>query len=727
MANVVEILITAKNMALGPIKDAQGALANLGASAQKAADSSKAAQKNMQALSTAGMQLGVVGGIMTAALVGFGAASLKAAGEVERIRISFEALLKNKDLTAGLLKDIREFSAATPMMFKGLADNAKTLVGAGVGVADIVGTLKDLGNAAMGSAEKLNSLTLAYSKMKTKGKADLEQLNIFLEAGIPILGELQKQLGVKTPEAVFKMLEKGQVSFAVFNKAIHALTNGTGVLAGQLEAAAGTLEGKISNMAEGFETLKVTLGNALLPVAKLVVDKLTSLFNIINGLPGPAKVMVAVFGGVTIAIVGITMSLMGLAAGFVALNVATGGASWAIMGAVGLIGVAVATVVTTIVVFKNKIYEIFQGIRLLFLDFRITMAEWQKTIEDTVLKALNKIIDKYNKLASVIKFLPKIDNMGDGNDKIEATIAALKVQREEIVKLIQVSREKAAAEEKAAKASELAAQKAMEQAQLLAAQAAGPGGAAGKTPEQLKLEAKLALLDLEIAIGNKQQENAIKIANLDARAYQDLVDEIALKDAYYATLTKGTEEEKKLYAELIALRTKLIDADKKKNDAFTKGITDLAVMQSSKIKEVAAIGKAAAIYDIGIKTHQAAMNAMANVPFPFNWLAAGAAIVYGGEQMAAVSSATPAFQEGGIVPGSRLATDQTVIRTTPGEAILNQEQQQNLLNLANGNGGASQGNTSVTINVDSVKLADAMVKGYNKGVNLGLVAKLNTK
>ena len=46
----------------------------------------------------------------------------------------------------------------------------------------------------------------------------------------------------------------------------------------------------------------------------------------------------------------------------------------------------------------------------------------------------------------------------------------------------------------------------------------------------------------------------------------------------------------------------------------------------------------------------------------------------------------PAYAEGGIVPGSRSDGDNTLVKTTPGEMILNESQQARLLNIANGGG-----------------------------------------
>lgn len=66
--------------------------------------------------------------------------------------------------------------------------------------------------------------------------------------------------------------------------------------------------------------------------------------------------------------------------------------------------------------------------------------------------------------------------------------------------------------------------------------------------------------------------------------------------------------------------------------------SELAGLQSSNVKELAVIGKAAAIADATIKGYQAAQNALATVPYPFNIAAAAAIALKTGANVAAIAS-----------------------------------------------------------------------------------------
>jgi hypothetical protein len=76
---------------------------------------------------------------------------------------------------------------------------------------------------------------------------------------------------------------------------------------------------------------------------------------------------------------------------------------------------------------------------------------------------------------------------------------------------------------------------------------------------------------------------------------------------------------------------------------------------------------------------------------PFAAIAAGiAAIALGGLVKAFIPKDLQAFQDGGIVGGSSYYGDKILARVNSGELILNQDQQRNLYNQLNNNGGAMQ-------------------------------------
>ena len=101
----------------------------------------------------------------------------------------------------------------------------------------------------------------------------------------------------------------------------------------------------------------------------------------------------------------------------------------------------------------------------------------------------------------------------------------------------------------------------------------------------------------------------------------------------------------------------------------------LLELQSSGIKELATIGKAAAIAQATINTYQGATAALAQGGF---WgIAMAAAVIAAGlANVAKIAGVT--FADGGIVPGNSFVGDNVLARVNSGEMVLNQEQQARL-------------------------------------------------
>ena len=184
---------------------------------------------------------------VTLPILAAGTAAIKAAADFEKQQVAFTVMLKSAEKAEALLKDIEDFAATTPFQLPGLIEGSKRLLAFGVAAEDIVQTMTDLGNAAGGDQQKLDRLTLAFGKLKAKGKASLEELNMFTEAGVPIMAQLAENAEVTTGE-MFKLISTGKIGFKEVNEAIISLTRGEGQFAGLIEKQAETLTGLISTL-----------------------------------------------------------------------------------------------------------------------------------------------------------------------------------------------------------------------------------------------------------------------------------------------------------------------------------------------------------------------------------------------------------------------------------------------------------------------------------------------
>lgn len=201
---------------------------------------------------------------------------VKFAAAIEKQSVAFEVMLGSADAAVKLLEDIKDFSASTPFQLPQLTKATEQLLAFGTASKDIIGTMEMLGNAALGDAAKLDRLVLAYGKVQAKGKATLEELNMFTEAGVPLMAELAKQTGA-TKDELFDMITQGKIGFAEVNEALTAMTTGEGQFAGLIEKQAGTLSGVMSTFKDNIALLRADMVEGLLPALKRALEDMTGI------------------------------------------------------------------------------------------------------------------------------------------------------------------------------------------------------------------------------------------------------------------------------------------------------------------------------------------------------------------------------------------------------------------------------------------------------------------
>ena len=276
---------------------------------KKSKDASQKIQKNFQqigkTLSNVGRKLSM---FITLPLMAIGAVAVKNAADFEKQKVAFETMLGSAKKAGKLLDQIEKFAATTPFQMPGLIEGAKRLLAFGTEAEDVIETMRRLGNAAMGDQNKLDSLTLAFGKLQAKGKATMLELNMFIQAGVPILDALAEQLDVTTQE-LFKMIETGQVGFEDVNTALTNLTTGTGRLAGLIEKQAETLSGLFSTLKDNLGLFAKDLGDILLPMLKNIVGRLIEWVQWFRTMGENTQKMIIIIAALAAAIGPLTMAL----------------------------------------------------------------------------------------------------------------------------------------------------------------------------------------------------------------------------------------------------------------------------------------------------------------------------------------------------------------------------------------------------------------------------------
>ena len=219
------------------------------------------------------VKLGGLVGLVTAGagLTGVGVKILKLGANAETTRLAFQTMLGSVERGDAMMAKLDRFSNSTPYSGDQVNRAAKTLIGFGVAAGDVEGRLRAVGDVASGSGKDFNELTAIYGKVFAKGKADSEDLNQMVEAGIPIVKLLGEQYG-KTGAEIYDMASKGEISASDIAKAFDQMSGKGGVYANMMEAQSQTVSGMWGAIVGQLEYAGSLIGEAIQPLVKSILS-----------------------------------------------------------------------------------------------------------------------------------------------------------------------------------------------------------------------------------------------------------------------------------------------------------------------------------------------------------------------------------------------------------------------------------------------------------------------
>lgn len=195
--------------------------------------------------------------------------------EYEQSLTQFETLLGSAEKADRLMANLEKMGAKTPFETIDLTKATTQLLAFGTAEDEITEKLTQLGDLSMGNAEKLDRITAAYGKMLAKGKVSLEELNMFTEAGVPILGQLQTQYGI-TQEKLFSMISAGKIGINDINTAMEKMTSEGGQFFGMMDKQSSTFSGLMSTMSDNVTQFTRKVGEESFEYLKSELSDLVS-------------------------------------------------------------------------------------------------------------------------------------------------------------------------------------------------------------------------------------------------------------------------------------------------------------------------------------------------------------------------------------------------------------------------------------------------------------------
>jgi len=256
------------------------------------------------------------------------AGNMLAAGLQRGMRFVFDSVREVEDATAqfipkfggdiekakGFVDQLNKVAAATPFQFNDLAKVSDMLMGFGVATEkDVIPQMRIIGDLAGGNAQRFQSIALAYSQSMAAGKANMQDMNQLINAGVPILGQLAKMYKVNVGQ-IRDMISKGKIMSTDIQRAFKDMTSAGGKFYKGMEIASQTTSGKLSTLEDNMKRAAASMGGAAVRSLSPLINILSKLADGFSSMSGVAQsALIALAGAAAIAATSIKTKMAGVA------------------------------------------------------------------------------------------------------------------------------------------------------------------------------------------------------------------------------------------------------------------------------------------------------------------------------------------------------------------------------------------------------------------------------
>ena len=317
---------------------------------------------------------------VTAPLTALATAGVKYNATMETYLANLTTLLGgNQQEAQKLLDTLKEMANTTPYEATDLVKATQKMMAFGISADDSLKYLNMLGDIAMGDANKMDSLTLAFSQISASGRASMEDINQMIDQGFNPLTIIAEKTGESMGD-LRDRVSAGGVSFEEIAGAFQTATSEGGTFYQSMDKASQTTNGKISSLKDAFNSALGSMTESLLPFVTEAVNGFTKLANWFANLDENGKRVVLILAVIAMAIgpvVSVIGTLIKVGSGIKSLvtiikswNVVTKlmtvaqGALNAVMNMnpISLIVIAIVALIAIIVVLWNKCEWFREGV-----------------------------------------------------------------------------------------------------------------------------------------------------------------------------------------------------------------------------------------------------------------------------------------------------------------------------------------------------------------------------
>lgn len=210
--------------------------------------------------------------------------------EFEQQQANLKTLLNGDTEALGKLTDkIKDYSKSTVYDRSSIIEAQKTMMSFGLQSDFAFSKLKNIGDIALGDANKMKSLALAFSQATSTGKLMGQDLLQMINAGFNPLEVISKKTGQSMTELKDKM-SKGEITAQDLAQALEWATEEGGKFYKGAETAADTTAGKIAQVKAKIDDFKISLfeatngGTAWIAELANMATPVTQMLPLISGL-----------------------------------------------------------------------------------------------------------------------------------------------------------------------------------------------------------------------------------------------------------------------------------------------------------------------------------------------------------------------------------------------------------------------------------------------------------
>ena len=249
---------------------------------------------------------------VTAPLTALATAGVKYNATMETYLANLTTLMKgNEKAASNLLQTLKEMAATTPYETTDLVKATQKMMAFGLSASDSLNYLQMLGDIAMGDANKMDSLTLAFSQIGASGRATMEDINQMIDQGFNPLTIISQKTG-ENMGALRDRVSEGAVSFQEIVDAMKTATSEGGIYFGSMDKASQTTAGKISTLKDDFNSALGQMTESLLPFATKGVERMSKLAQWFANLDDDGKKLVLTLAGIAAAIGPVAIAISNL-------------------------------------------------------------------------------------------------------------------------------------------------------------------------------------------------------------------------------------------------------------------------------------------------------------------------------------------------------------------------------------------------------------------------------